>query len=159
MTCRSWRRHMYQKCDEVAVEWKILKKIKRNTFFFFQARNETKLKICEIMVHPELTMNYTNRINRFNGWYLLIQFGLTCFASVVMHSLEMKSVFFVVGLLLWPFLSSYGECLKIILPDWISMGVFVFILPSFIPSGAAHRVTDLLISDTNVQWCATSEPA
>lgn len=38
--------------------------------------------IENMVVHREHTMNYINRINRFNGWYLLIQLSSAQFNSV-----------------------------------------------------------------------------
>lgn len=49
---------------------------------FIRMRMSLICIIENMVVHRELTMNYINRINRFNGWYLLIQLSSAQFNSV-----------------------------------------------------------------------------
>lgn len=60
------------KCDKVAVRWKIWRRRgnrKRCSSNADEARNKRNYGPSR-----ELTANNINRINRFNGWYLLIQY-------------------------------------------------------------------------------------
>lgn len=129
---------------------KNLKKIKRNNTL--PHKWKTKLKISKNMVRQEEpTANYINRINRFNGWYLLIQFKLNLFrfvrhAFIRSHTRICRCAnFFFAGhfylVLQWIF---WRLCCQTEF-QW----AFCFHFWSIVHSGgAAHRVTDLLISDT-----------